>query len=99
MDGEVRAARVDSVVGNEVVNGVYKERYGKWERRMGESGGRGIGSSSPPSGYRVVERAARKLLCRFQISIKFEKTLVISPLESKGVGVSSEAMMGVRKCS
>jgi hypothetical protein len=30
--------------GNEVTKGLYRDRYGKWERRMGESGGGGESS-------------------------------------------------------
>lgn len=36
--------------------------------------------------------------CKFQMSMKLEKTAVNSTRSSRGCGVSKDAMIGVRKC-
>lgn len=43
-------------------------------------------------------RDVKKDRWRFQISIKLEKTAVRDGRSRRGVGVSSDAMIGVRKC-
>jgi len=43
------------------------------------------------------EREARKARCRFQMSIKFEKTAVSDGRSKTGDAVSSDARIGVRK--
>lgn len=35
----MRSAKAEMVEGKEVTKGLYSERYGKCERRMGDSGG------------------------------------------------------------
>lgn len=47
---------------------------------------------------RRVESEEKKERCRFQISIKLEKTDVRDERSKSGVGVSSDAIIGVRKC-
>ena len=43
-------------------------------------------------------RAARNERCRFHMSMKFENIAVKAERSSRGSGVSSDAMMGARKC-
>lgn len=45
-----------------------------------------------------VESEEKKERCRFQISIKLEKTDVSDERSNRGFGESSEAIIGVRKC-
>ena len=82
--GVMRDVSIEREVGNEVINGVYSDRYGKWERRSGErSGGGGWGAGEGRISRRVV-REEKNERWRFQMSIKFEKTAVSSSRVSSG---------------
>lgn len=51
-----------------------------------------------PALERRDESEEKKERCKFQMSMKLENTDVSAERFNNGVGVSSEAMMGVRKC-
>lgn len=93
--GVVRLLKVVITEGNEVTKGVYKERYGKCERRIGDNGGGFVVSES--FGNKAV-KAEKNERCRFQISMKLEKTAVREERSSNGASVSKDAIMGDRKC-
>lgn len=84
------------VAGNAVTKGVYRERYGKCERRVGESGSSDM--DEDPSEKRRDVKDENNDRCRFQMSMKLEKTDVRTGRSSRGWGVSREPIMGVKKC-
>ncbi len=93
--GVVKLLKVVITEGNEVTKGVYSERYGKCERRIGDSGGGFVEGESV--GNKAVN-AEKNDRCRFQISMKLEKTAVREERSSNGASVSNDAIMGARKC-
>lgn len=46
----------------------------------------------------IDEREEKKDRCKFQISMKLEKTAVSAERSNKGLLVSNDTMIGVRKC-
>lgn len=61
------------------------------ERVDEDADGTGVGNSK-------VVRDEKKERCKFQMSIKFENTDVMAERSSSGLDVSSEEIIGVRKC-
>lgn len=81
--------------GKDVMKGVYRERYGKCESKTGDNGG--VDPDADEEAYKWVVREEKNDRCKFQMSMKLEKTEVSSARSSRGCGVSNAAMIGVRK--
>jgi hypothetical protein len=94
-DGEIKSDNALTVVGKDVINGVYSDRYGKCDMRIGDRGGI---EEVEWHGESKEWREEKKDLCRFHMSIKLENTDVRAPRSRRGRGVSNEAIIGVRKC-
>ena len=78
---------------------MYNDRYGKCESRIGETGGTVVfGECEILHVWRKLVREEKKERWKFQMSMKLEKTAVSSLRSSKGVGLSRDAIIGVRKC-
>lgn len=85
-------------LGKDVTKGVYRERKGKCEMRIGERGGGEVSRGCATNSARRFCSDSENERWRFQMSTKLENTEVSSARSSSGVGPSKELISGVRKC-
>lgn len=59
---------------NDVTKGVYGERYGKWERRIGDRGGEVFGDVGDVDEFNSDDSDEKNERCKFQMWIKWKSS-------------------------